>query len=211
MPVISSVRRGNQPLPARRSRTGAKAGAFAYLGFAPERVGLDPIAGEVSLLDPANLMDFLNNHFYLGLGIGVVLGLIGIGFAVMRLWDTKGEVRRLKRHLADKLELEAEATNRLRQDLQELKQQNENLRIKVANLNQYPERRLQRELEIYARAERFMVTSSPGFPAVWEEAKRNAVVGLEQEETGSSLPKRVFNALLNRPSFKSSNSDHVDG
>jgi cell division protein FtsB len=163
------------------------------------------------LLDPANLMDFLNNHFYLGLGIGVVLGLIGIGFAVMRLWDTKGEVRRLKRHLADKLELEAEATNRLRQDLQELKQQNENLRIKVANLNQYPERRLQRELEIYARAERFMVTSSPGFPAVWEEAKRNAVVGLEQEETGSSLPKRVFNALLNRPSFKSSNSDHVDG
>lgn len=163
------------------------------------------------MLDPANLMDFLNNHFYLGLGIGVVLGLIGIGFAVMRLWDTKGEVRRLKRHLADKLELEAEATNRLRQDLQELKQQNENLRIKVANLNQYPERRLQRELEIYARAERFMVTSSPGFPAVWEEAKRNAVVGLEQEETGSSLPKRVFNALLNRPSFKSSNSDHVDG
>ena len=56
-----------------------------------------------------------------------------------------------------------------------------------------------------------MVSSSPGFPAVWEEAKRNAVSGLEQEETGNSLPRRVFNALLNRPSYKSSNSDHVDG
>jgi hypothetical protein len=98
----------------------------------------------------------------------------------------------------------------LRLDLQELKQNNENLRIKVANLNQYPDKRLQRELEIYARAERFMVTSSPGFPAVWEEAKRSALSGLEQEETGKSLPKRVFNALLNRPSYKSSNSDHVD-
>jgi cell division protein FtsB len=152
-------------------------------------------------------MDFLNNYFYWGLGIGVVLGLIGIGFTIMRLWDTKGEVRRLKRHLADKLELESEATNRLRLDLQELKQQNENLRIKVANLNQYPDKRLQRELEIYARAERFMVSSSPGFPAVWEEAKRSAVTGLEQEESGKSLPKRVFNALLNRPSSKSSNSD----
>ena len=109
-------------------------------------------------------MDFLNHHFYLGLCIGAVLGLIGIAFAVMRLMDTKGEVRRLKRHLSDKLELEAESTNRLRLDLQEFKQQNENLRIKVANLNQYPDKRLQRELEIYARAERFMVSSSPGFP-----------------------------------------------
>src|SRR5246127_3411278 len=152
-------------------------------------------------------MDFLNQHFYLGLGVGVVLGLIGIAFAVLRLWDTKGEVKRLKRHLADKLELEAEATNRLRLDLQELKQQNENLRIKVANLNQYPDKRLQRELEIYARAERFMVSSSPGSPALCEEAKRSAVTDLEQEENGKSLPKRVFNALLNRPSSRSSNSD----
>jgi len=153
----------------------------------------------------------LNHHFYLGLAIGAVLGLMGIAFAVMRLLDTKGEVKRLKRHLSDKLELEAEATNRLRQDLQELKQQNENLRIKVANLNQYPDKRVQRELEIYARAERFMVSSSPGFPAVWEEAKRSAMSGLEQEENGNSLPKRVFNALLNRPSYKSSNSDQIDG
>jgi hypothetical protein len=156
-------------------------------------------------------MDFLNHHFYLGLGVGAVLGLIGISFAVMRLLDTKGEVKRLRRHLADKLELEADGTNRLRQGLQELKQQNENLRIKVANLNQYPDKRVQRELEIYARAERFMASSSPGFPAVWEEAKRNALTGLEQEENGQSLPKRVFNAMLNRPSYKSANSDHVDG
>ena len=156
-------------------------------------------------------MDFLNHHFYLGLCVGAVLGLIVIAFALMRLWDTKGEVKRLKRHLSDKLELESEATNRLRHDLQELKQQNENLRIKVANLNQIPDKRLHRELEIFARAERFMVSSSPGFPAVWEEAKRSAMNGLEQEETGKSLPKRVFNALLNRPSYKSSNSDHVDG
>src|ERR1700719_4493137 len=153
-------------------------------------------------------MDFLNHHFYLGLGIGNFLGLIGISFAVMRLFDTKGEVKCLKRHLSDKLELEAEATNRLRHDLQDLKQQNENLRIKVANLNQFPDKRLQRELEIYARAERTMVSSSPGFPAVWEEAKRNAVVDLEQEENGNSLPRRVFNALLNRPSSKNSDSVH---
>jgi hypothetical protein len=145
-------------------------------------------------------MDFLNHHFYLGLTIGAGLGLVAVFFLILRLWDSKNEVKRLKRHLADKLELEAEATNRLRLDLQEFKRQNENLRIKVANLNQSPEKRLQRELEIFARAERFMTVSAPGFPAIWEEAKRSAIGGLEEEENGKSLSKRVFNALLNRPS-----------
>jgi hypothetical protein len=153
-------------------------------------------------------MDYWHNHFVWGLVLGGVLGLIGIGFLLIRLWEATREVKRLKRHLADKLELEAEATGRLRQDLQDLKTNNENLRIKVANLNQLPDKRLQRELEIYARAERFMVSSSPGFPAVWEEAKRNALGELEHEELGRSLPKRVFNALLNRPA-KSNNSDAV--
>jgi hypothetical protein len=174
-------------------------------------VGLDPNTREVSLPSPSNVMHFLNDYFYWGLGIGLFLGLIGIVFVINRLWETKAEVRRLKRHLADKLELEAEATNRLRQDLQDFRQQNENLRIKVANLNQFPEKRLQRELEIYARAERMMISTSPGFPAVWEEAKRNAVIDLEQEENGNSLPRRVFNALLNRPSSKSSDNAHDGG
>jgi hypothetical protein len=143
-------------------------------------------------------MEFLNNYFYWGLGIGAGLGLLCILFISLRFWDAKREVGRLKRHLADKLELEAEATNRLRQDLQEFKQQNENLRIKVANLNQLPERRLQRDLEVFARAERIMTTSAPGFPAIWEEAKQSATADLELEESGRSLSKRVFNALLNR-------------
>ena len=153
-------------------------------------------------------MDYWHNQFVWGLVLGVVLGLIGIGFLLVRLWEATREVKRLKRHLADKLELEAEATGRLRQDLNELKTHNENLRIKVANLSQLPDKRLQRELEVYARAERFMVSSSPGFPAVWEEAKRNAVGELEHEEHGRSLPKRVFNALLNRPA-RSNNSENV--
>jgi hypothetical protein len=145
-------------------------------------------------------MDVMNNHFVWGLALGIVLGLAGMALLAFRLRESRGEVKRLKRHLADKLELEADATNRLKTDLQQLKQQNENLRIKVASLGQLPDRKLQRDIEIYARAERFMVSRSPGFPAVWEEAKRNSVAEIENEENGNSLPRRVFNALLNRPS-----------
>jgi hypothetical protein len=151
-------------------------------------------------------MDFLHQPMFWAFVGGLFLGLIGVAFLALRFADAKREIRRLKRHLADKLELESEASNRLRLDLQELKQQNENLRIKVANLNQVPDRRLQRELEIFARAERWMVSSSPGFPAIWEEAKRSAINDLEQEEQGRSFPQRVFNALLNRSSGPSGSS-----
>jgi hypothetical protein len=143
-------------------------------------------------------MDFTHDHLYWGLGIGLFLGLIGIVLALLRLWETRREVGRLRRHLADKMELEADATNRLKADLQNLKSQNENLRMKIATLGQMPDRKQQRDLEVYARAERYMVSQSPGFPAVWEQAKQAAVGELETEEQGHSLPRRVFNALINR-------------
>jgi hypothetical protein len=143
-------------------------------------------------------MDFTQEHFFWGLGVGLLLGLIGIVLAILRLWETRREVSRLRRHLADKMELEADATNRLKADLQNLKSQNENLRMKVSGLSQLPDRKQQRDLEVYARAERYMVSQSPGFPAVWEQAKQTAVGELETEEQGHSLPRRVFNALLNR-------------
>jgi len=145
-------------------------------------------------------MDFANDHFFWGLGVGILLGVIGIVLALIRLWEAGREVGRLRRHLSDKLELEADATNRLKADLQTLRSQNENLRMKVASLSQLPDRKQQRDLEVYARAERYMVSQSPGFPAVWEQAKRAAVGELETEEEGQSLPRRVFNALLNRTS-----------
>ena len=144
-------------------------------------------------------MDFTHDHFFWGLGVGLFLGLIGIVLAILRLWETRREVGRLRRHLADKMELEADATNRLKADLLNLKSQNENLRMKVASLTQLPDRKQQRDLEVYARAERYMVSQSPGFPAVWEQAKKAAAGELETEEQGHSLPRRVFNALLNRP------------
>ena len=143
-------------------------------------------------------MDFTQEHFFWGLGAGLFLGLIGIVLAILRLWEARREVGRLRRHLADKMELEADATNRLKADLQNLKSQNENLRMKVSGLSQLPDRKQQRDLEVYARAERYMVSQSPGFPAVWEQAKQAAVGELETEEQGHSLPRRVFNALINR-------------
>lgn len=125
-------------------------------------------------------------------GAGLFLGLIFAAMTWFRLLSAKAEAKKLRLMLGERMEIESTATSKLRNELESLRKQNENLRIKVAELNQTPERRLQRELEILARAEKIMTSTSPGFPAVWESAKKSAHDEIAVEETGSTLPKRIF-------------------
>src|SRR5581483_335119 len=108
----------------------------------------------------------------------------------------KMEMSRYKRHLSDKLEIEAESMKRIRGEQEVLRKENENLRVKIAALNEFPDRKLQRDLEIFARAEKRMFVNVPGFEPAWEQAKSDAAAELEDEESGRSLPKRVFTKLF---------------
>ena len=125
-------------------------------------------------------------------GSGLVLGLI---FALMA-WNNariaRNERNKFKMMLGEKMDVEASASAKLKAELESLRKQNENLRIKVSELNQSPDKRLQRELEIYARAEKRLVEKSPGFPSAWESAKRDSYDELALEEAGQTLPKRIF-------------------
>lgn len=132
--------------------------------------------------------DILFHPFTLGVG----LGLLVAAFGYYRLLRTKGELSRYRRHLSDKLEIEADVMKRLKTEKEGLLKENERLRIKVASLNELPDRRIQRDLEIFARAEKQMLVAVPGFAAAWETAKRDAVEEVEAEESGQSVPKRVF-------------------
>jgi hypothetical protein len=57
---------------------------------------------------------------------------------------------------------------------------------------------LERELEIYARAEKAMVLGAPGFAQAWEKAKEGALTEIETEESGKSLPRRLFKRFFSR-------------
>ena len=138
-------------------------------------------------------------------GSGLSLGLI---FALMA-WNnarvTRNELRKFKVLLGEKMELESSTASKTRLELESLRKQNENLRIKVSELNQAPEKRLQRELEIYARAEKRLTEKSPGFPAAWESAKSESQSELSLEESGQTLPRRIFQkftALTSSPAIK---------
>lgn len=140
-------------------------------------------------------MDFQNlltREFAWGFYLGCVF-LVIASYNYLRL---KGEMGRFRRHLSDKLEIEAETMKKLKVETETLRKENESLRVKVNALNELPDRKLQRDLEIYARAEKRMLLNVPGFAPAWETAKNEAHHELTEEEAGKAAPKRIFARLF---------------
>lgn len=142
-------------------------------------------------------MEFLKSVFtseaFIGFAGGLIIGLICYAIALVNHWKTRRELKRFQKMLNDKLEIEAEHMSGLKGDLETLKTENENLRMKVSGgAHRDGAQALERELEIFARAEKSMVMSAPGFAQAWESAKESAVGEIEEEERGKSLPRRIF-------------------
>lgn len=148
------------------------------------------------------MLEIFTNPFYtfcMGLGLGAVF-LIMASFSH---WKTKGEFRRYKTHLSDKLELEARQMQETNKEKARLSSENESLRLQVARLNEKPENKMGRELEILARAEKHMIINAPGFAPAWELAKSAALSQIEAEEKGSSFPQKIFRKLIGSGSTSS--------
>ena len=127
---------------------------------------------------------------------GFYLGCVFLVIACYNYLRLKGEMSRFRRHLSDKLEIEAETMKKLKAEQETLRRENESLRVKVNALNGVPDRKLQRDLEIYARAEKRMLLHVPGFAPAWETAKTEAHQELTEEEAGRAAPKRIFARLF---------------
>lgn len=134
--------------------------------------------------------------FGVGLGIGLLLMLI----VWIRQWRAgtamRKEMEELKKHLQTQMSITAKGYEELQQDLQRLKQENENLRITVATLSNKPGRAELKTLQIWDKALRTMTLSSPGFAQAWEVALVEANKDIQETETGvKALVRRVFPLL----------------
>jgi hypothetical protein len=142
-------------------------------------------------------MEFLKSVFthpaFFGLVGGLLIGLVFLVMSWMNHLRTKKELRRFQKHLSEKLEIEGEHMGSMKDDLEKLRKENENLRMKIGGDKLHnSEHALERELELFARAEKSMVVSAPGFAPAWESAKDAAHRELVEEEQGKSLPRRIF-------------------
>lgn len=127
---------------------------------------------------------------------GFYTGMVFLVLALYQYFRLKGELIRFRRHLSDKLEIEADTMKKIKNEQEALRKENESLRVKVNALNESPDRKIQRDLEIYARAEKRMLISAPGFAPAWETAKSDAHMELAEEESGKKAPKRIFSRLF---------------
>ena len=157
-----------------------------------------------------------NSIFLHPFALGFYTGCIFLVLALYQYFRLKGELARFRRHLSDKLEIEADTMKKIKTEQESLRKENESLRIKVNALNETPDRKIQRDLEIYARAEKRMLISAPGFAPAWETAKSEAHGELSEEEGGKKAPKRIFARLFGggapaTPALPAREDKHVDG
>ena len=141
-------------------------------------------------------MDSVINFFSQPFVWGLCLGLFLCCVSVWGHMKTKREYRRYRRHLSDKLELEARQYELIRKEKDTLTRENENLRLRIGQLSEKTEQKVLRDLEILTRAEKRMMVQAPGFAGAWEGAKNAASEELTAEDSGRSLPRRLFSRLF---------------
>lgn len=150
-------------------------------------------------------IDYLKEHpLVLGLLIGALAGLAVAavawksGFTARRVLardirKLENELRELQGHLNTQLKINAHGNETQQRELEELRRQNENLRVSLASLQAKPGKAELRHAQITESAVRLMREQAPGFAPAWEKALRQAETELEAGESGlKKLVRRVI-------------------
>ena len=108
-------------------------------------------------------------------------------------------------HLNTQFKLNAKGTEEIQKDLDEVKAQNENLRVNIATLQSKPGKAELRQAQITEAAIRTMREQAPGFAPAWEQALRQAEDDYQAGESGlKKLVKKVIPAIGTTASSPSS-------
>ena len=91
---------------------------------------------------------FLMQEFFIGLGIGIVAAAMIALYSSTRIGrirkENKEEVAKLKDMLSMRMELESEGLRKVKEENEELKKINENLRVSLMAMREKPGRRWKR-------------------------------------------------------------------
>lgn len=120
----------------------------------------------------------------IGFAVGFLLFLIALINNLRLKRKYKKEILKIKSIVTQKMDLESDSYSRLRDEIDELKKQNENLRISVRTLSQKPHRKEVSRLQVYQRAIEIMALRAPGFAPAWQTALSEAETEYEKIFTG---------------------------
>jgi len=149
------------------------------------------------------LKDIFSNPFVLGLIVGFLpcaLAWKSTFAAKLLLKKEKqkfdNELRDLQAHLNTHLKINASGNEALQKELDQLRAQNETLRINLAAIQQKPGRAEIRYMQITEAAVRTMREQAPGFAPAWERALREAELSANDQDSGlKKLMRKVMPSL----------------
>ena len=157
---------------------------------------------------------FLSNPFWWGLAVGLVLIFFVWQGKISAIRNLKKENKRVEKevtelqsHLNTQLKINASGNQTLTQERDELKEQNENLRVNIATLQQKPEKTELRQLNITEAAVSKMREQAPGFATAWEQALRSAEDDYARAENGFA---RLFKKVSRRSPDKAVHALETD-
>ena len=146
------------------------------------------------------ILDLLKQQFVLGLLLGLLITFFvwKSGFSARRnlkkeVVRVEHESKELQGHLNTHLKVQAEGTDHLQKKLDDLREQNEILRVNIAHLQQKPGKAELRHLHIVENAVGLMREQAPGFAQAWEKALRQA--DADHTDSDSGLKKLVRKVL----------------
>lgn len=145
----------------------------------------------------SDIKEILLHPYSLGLGTGLLVA----AWVWVRGWLSRRglmqEKGALRQHLHAQMEITAEGGKAVRTELENLRRQNENLRITVATLKNNPGRSELRTLHVYDKAVHLMYEKAPGFAPAWESVLREAESEIEKSDRGIvALVRKVFRPSL---------------
>jgi hypothetical protein len=146
----------------------------------------------------SDVINFFQSHpFYFGLVIGLLLVIFTWVKGVLRAMSLKKEIKQLKEGMYTKMKVETKGQMALGDEIEHLRNENENLRVSVKSLLQKPGRAEIRQLHIYDKAIHSLLGKSPGFGPAWEMVLKEAEENFRQSETGlRAFIRQVFSPVM---------------
>lgn len=129
-------------------------------------------------------MELLQNPIISGILSALAGAFIAWFFFRIEKFRISVEMKKLKEHLANQLEITAEGTKAWKDNIEKLKKENENLRVSLQSYQQKPDRKEVRMLYVYDKAVSSLLENAPGFGPMWVKALKEAEEEMSKTETG---------------------------
>ena len=153
-------------------------------------------------------MDEKFKFLFIGLAIGLVVAIIVYAITAIKASGEKKKLfmsnEKYKETLASRMDIESEGLNKLKTQVEELKKENENLRVALNIASSKPDAREVARASILQHAVDKVMASSVGFAGVWTKALEESEAEYQDKVLTGKVP--FFKRIFSRQGFRSEGS-----